>query len=82
MKIEGHNALGSPVAAELTQLVVRDAYGQPLLMMIEMGPDTVLAWKRGEPGFDNALRTYGVLTGRVTDQVLNLDLKPGDVRIG
>lgn len=80
MRVETHNALMNPTDVTATRLVVRDSFGQPLLLAIEVGPEAVLIWKRNEPGFERALRQYGVSFTSVDTTVV--DVKPGDIRIG
>ena len=43
MRIEFHTNLGNPQVVEVTRVVVKDRYGNPLAAAVEIEPGTIIA---------------------------------------
>jgi hypothetical protein len=60
MRIEVHNNLGNPQLIDCTRVLVRDAVGNPVCIILEHTPGHIFTSTVGEPEFDRALRLMGV----------------------
>lgn len=60
MRVDTHNALRDPHRIEATQVVVRDRYGEPVVVILEPGPGRIVVLQTGDPGFADACRVLGV----------------------
>lgn len=63
MKLEFNNGLFNSVTVEANRLVIRDNFGQPILLAIEYDKNTVAVYK-AQPGeeteFKRLLKSFGI----------------------
>lgn len=63
MKLEFNNGLFNSVSVEATRLVIKDNFGQPILLAIEYDPNTIVVHK-AQPGenaeFKKLLKEFGI----------------------
>jgi hypothetical protein len=63
LKLEYHNGFQSSGEAEATRLVIRDSFGQPIIVVLELAPGTITLYKakKGDNGlFDSILSKLGI----------------------
>ncbi len=60
MKIELHDHLGSPAKFEGTRVVIRDTFGNPVAIFIQVAPNNIFFRYKGAPGFEQALANLGI----------------------
>lgn len=78
MQLDYHDALSGAKTEKATRLIVRDNYGQPLLILIEDAPDKVLVYKATDKEFNRLLAMMGHYQPA---KVTTLELKAGDFQI-
>lgn len=78
MRVETHDGLTNPQVIQATRLVVKDSHGQPVFVVLEMGPDQFMTFKASDPDFAAALAQFGL---RPQAAVRRVDLKPRDFQI-
>lgn len=62
MQIETHDRMRDPRRVESTQAVVRDRFGEPVVILLEPTPGVVTVLVKGDRHFDEACRQLGVRT--------------------
>lgn len=62
MKLDFGNGIHGHVAIEATRLVVRDNFNQPILLVLEHDPQTIMVYKAkpGDNSFKEMLTKLGV----------------------
>ena len=61
MQVELHDRLGSPLKVTATRLLIRDDYGNPIAICMEIGPNNILtATAKDHAKFDALLRSLGI----------------------
>lgn len=78
MQLDFHNALAGAKVEEATRLIVRDSYGQPLLIVLEEAPGRVLVYKATDREFNRLLASMGHYQPA---KVSTLELKAGEFQI-
>lgn len=61
MTIELHDALRNPMQLSATRILIRDNFGQPIAVYMEMGPNNILhATAKNKTQFEKLIRELGV----------------------
>jgi hypothetical protein len=69
MVVELHNLLRDPQVKEATQVIVRDIYGDPLIIALEQQPGTYTVAHRGDNNFPKVLAALGLHTTIITEHI-------------
>lgn len=81
MIAETHNSFRDPRRIECTRVVVRDNFGNPLAIVVEVDSRTFEVYKYTEPEFNRVLRNLGIEGVVVVDQIdpTGLEQPPGEL---
>lgn len=78
MQLDFHNALSGARLEQATRLIVRDGYGQPLMIVLEEAPDRIVVYKATDREFNRLLASMGY---HQPAAVSRLELKAGQFQI-
>lgn len=78
MQLDFHNALSGAKLEQATRLIVRDSYGQPLMIVLEEAPDRIVVYKATDKEFNRLLASMGHYQPA---KVSTLELKAGQFQI-
>jgi hypothetical protein len=78
MQLDFHNGLTGAKLEQATRLIVRDNFGQPLMIVLEEAPNRLVVYKATDKEFNRLLASMGHYQPA---KVSKLDLKAGDFQI-
>lgn len=78
MQLDFHNALSGAKVEQATRLIIRDSYGQPLMIVLEEAPDRIVVYKASDKEFNRLLASMGQYQPA---KVSKLELKAGQFQI-
>ncbi len=69
MILETCNRLGDVRTSRATRVMVRDDHGNPIVVLLQVGPNHIHARFKGQPGWDDAIKLLGIEDTSVVDVV-------------